>query len=73
MGDKQVVNAAWFYPRPTAGFEAIGDYVAFYPHLMDSCSIDGEQVRSQAGDFYGGWITGDIVGPFKGEPGTEGW
>lgn len=73
VGDRQVNDAAWFYPRPTPGFEAIRGYVAFYPHLMDACYVDGEQVQSQAGGFYGGWITGDIVGPFKGEPGTQGW
>ena len=73
VGDKQTVNAAWFYPKPSAGFEMLAGYVAFYPHLMDSCYVDEEQVRPQAGDFYGGWITPDIVGPFKGEPGTEGW
>lgn len=73
VGDKRADYAAWFYPRPTADFEAIRSYVAFYPHLMDACYVDGERVRPQAGGFYGGWITGDIVGPFKGEPGTQGW
>jgi len=73
VGDKQVPKAAWYYPNPTSPFEAIKDYVAFYPHLMDACTIDGERVRPQASGFYGGWITRDIVGPFKGEPGTMGW
>jgi uncharacterized protein (DUF427 family) len=73
VGDKQVQNAAWSYPDPTTGFEAISGYVAFYPHLMDACYVDGETVQAQAGGFYGGWITSDIVGPFKGEPGTRGW
>jgi uncharacterized protein (DUF427 family) len=73
VGEKQVENAAWTYPDPTAGFEAIQGCVAFYPHLMDACYVDGERVRAQAGGFYGGWITSDIVGPFKGEPGTQGW
>ena len=71
--DRQVFQAAWTYPRPTAGFEAIRDYVAFYPQLMDACTVAGEQVQPQPGGFYGGWITRDIVGPFKGEPGTLGW
>ena len=44
--------------------------VAFYPARMDRCLVDGEVVRPQAGGFYGGWITDDVVGPFKGEPGT---
>jgi uncharacterized protein (DUF427 family) len=73
VGDKQAAHAAWFYPQPTTGFESIRGYVAFYPHLMDGCYVDGERVRPQAGGFYGGWITSDIVGPFKGEPGTQGW
>ncbi|GIK41382.1 MAG: hypothetical protein BroJett011_52150 [Chloroflexota bacterium] len=73
VGDKQATQAAWFYPQPTPGFESIRGYVAFYPHLMDACFVEGERVRSQAGGFYGGWITSDIVGPFKGEPGTQSW
>ncbi|HST63746.1 MAG TPA: DUF427 domain-containing protein [Mycobacteriales bacterium] len=66
-------DAAWSYPRPSPGFEAMADAVAFYPALMDGCTVDGEVVRPQAGGFYGGWITDDVVGPFKGEPGTRGW
>jgi len=73
VGEKQAENAAWYYPDPTPGFEAIQGYVAFYPHLMDACYVDGERVQAQVGGFYGGWITSDIVGPFKGEPGTWGW
>ncbi len=64
---------AWFYPRPTAEFASIKDYVAFYPSKMDACIVDDEQVQAQPGDFYGGWITHDIVGPFKGGAGTAGW
>ena len=52
---------------------AIKGHLAFYPHLVDACYVDGERVQAQAGGFYGGWITSDIVGPFKGEPGTWGW
>ena len=72
-GDRVEENAAWSYPLPAPGFEALADHVAFYPGRMDECTIDGERVRAQAGDFYGGWITSDIEGPFKGEPGTSGW
>jgi hypothetical protein len=50
-----------------------GDHVAFYPTMMDACWVGGEKVEAQEGDFYGGWITPDIVGPFKGAPGTWGW
>lgn len=66
-------NAAWFYPQPTPTFEPIKDYIAVYPSRMEACYVDDEQVSAQAGDFYGGWITKDIVGPFKGEMGTWGW
>lgn len=65
--------AAWRYPRPKAAFAVIADYIAFYPSRVDACSVDGEIVRPQPGGFYGGWITSDVVGPFKGERGTEGW
>lgn len=73
VGDRTEVNTAWFYPQPTASFEPIKNYVAFYPSRMDACYVDGEKVQSQPGDFYGGWITKDIVGPFKGSAGTWGW
>jgi len=71
--DKHVESAAWYYPQPEPKFEQIKGYVAFYPSLMAACYVDGERVQAQAGDFYGGWITKDIVGPFKGEPGTMWW
>jgi len=73
VGDRKIPNAAWAYPSPTRPFESIRDYLAFYPHLMDACYVGEEQVQAQAGGFYGGWITSNIVGPFKGEPGTRGW
>ena len=66
-------SAAWTYRSPTPAFASIANWVAFYPGRMDECTIDGEIVRPQAGGFYGGWITDDIEGPFKGEPGTAGW
>lgn len=65
--------AAWYFPLPTRIYEPMKGYVAFYPQVMEACFVDGERVRPQPGDFYGGWITSDVVGPFKGEPGTEGW
>ena len=73
VGDKHVAKVAWYYPQPTTSFADIQNYVAFYPAPMDVCYVDGEQVRPQPGNFYGGWITSDIVGPFKGEAGTMGW
>ncbi len=72
-GSRVEENAAWSYPLPSPGFEALADHVAFYPGRMDECTIDGERVRAQAGDFYGGWITSDIGGPFKGAAGTSSW
>jgi uncharacterized protein (DUF427 family) len=69
----RVPRAAWFYPDPSPDFEAICDAVAFYPALMDECTLDGEVVKAQEGDFYGGWITSEVAGPFKGGPGTFGW
>ena len=69
----RVPRAAWFYPDPSPGFEAIRGAVAFYPALMDECTLDGEPVVAQEGDFYGGWISGEVAGPFKGGPGTLGW
>jgi uncharacterized protein (DUF427 family) len=73
VGDKQAANVGWYYPNPTAPFAAIKNHVAFYAGPMDACYVAGERVRPQPGQFYGGWITSDIVGPFKGEPGTMGW
>jgi uncharacterized protein (DUF427 family) len=65
-------HAAWTYPEPFPEFTAIRNYLAFYPHGLE-CYVDGERVRAQAGGFYGGWITDQIVGPFKGDPDTGGW
>ena len=72
-GEHAASDAAWCYPDPSPRFEGIRDYVAFYPSRMEACYVDGERVRSQEGDFYGGWITSDIEGPFKGAPGTNLW
>ncbi|CAN5677642.1 DUF427 domain-containing protein [soil metagenome] len=66
-------RVAWSYPSPTPSFRDLKDYVAFYPSRMDACWVGGEKVEAQEGDFYGGWITSNIVGPFKGSPGTWGW
>ena len=66
-------RAAWFYPHPTPSFASLEGYVAFYPSKMDGCWVGGKKVEAQEGDFYGGWITPEIVGPFKGAPGTWGW
>ncbi len=66
-------RAAWTYRAPVARYAELRDFVCFYPSRMDACYLDEERVQAQDGDFYGGWITADLVGPFKGAPGTLGW
>jgi uncharacterized protein (DUF427 family) len=73
VGDRTAPRAAWTYPEPHRAFTELAGYIAFYPALMDAALVDGEQARPQPGGYYGGWITDDVVGPFKGAPGTEGW
>ena len=70
---RTAARAAWTYPDPSPGFEALRDHVALYPGRVDRCTVDGEPVQPQAGGFYGGWVTSRVVGPFKGGPGTAGW
>ena len=72
-GDLVAERAAWYYPTPSTGYEVLADYLSLYPGRVDECSVDGEIVVPQEGGFYGGWITANIVGPFKGAPGTWGW
>lgn len=72
-GGRVAERAGWSYPAPTAGFAPLRDHVALYAGAMDACFLDEEQVRPQPGGFYGGWITAELIGPFKGEPGTTGW
>lgn len=73
VGERTAERVGWFYADPVPSFAPIRDHVAFYAGPMDRVTVDGEVVRPQPGGFYGGWITSDVVGPFKGEPGTEGW
>ena len=73
VGDRREPRGAWTYPDPTSRYAALRDHIAVYPGRMDACLLDDEVVRSQEGDFYGGWIADDIVGPLKGPPGTLGW
>lgn len=73
VGGKAAQNAAWTYIVPTPGFRDIAGYIAFYPALVDECRVDGVKAAPQPGGFYGGWITPEIKGPFKGETGTRGW
>ena len=73
VGDRRVAAVAWSYPEPAAGYEALRDHVAFFPGRVDAAWLGDERVAVQQGDFYGGWITDDLVGPFKGPAGTLGW
>ncbi|KIZ43888.1 MULTISPECIES: DUF427 domain-containing protein [Rhodopseudomonas] len=73
VGERRSDNAAWSYPTPTPAFAAIAGHLAFYASRVDDCFVGDERVQPQQGDFYGGWITTKIVGPFKGGAGTRGW
>jgi len=63
----------WAYRDPSPGYQALRDHLAFYPGRVDGAWLDDERVHAQHSDFYGGWITSDLIGPFKGPPGTLGW
>ena len=71
--DRVARRAAWNYPDPSPGFEAISDALAVMAADVDRCTVNGETVVPQEGGFYGGWITSAVVGPFKGGPGSAGW
>ncbi|GJE17157.1 DUF427 domain-containing protein [Methylobacterium marchantiae] len=73
VGGLRVEGAAWAYPRPTQDFQAIAGFLAFYAGAMEACFVGDVKAEPQPGGFYGGWITPEIVGPFKGGPGTMGW
>ncbi len=72
-GAQRAERAAWTYPEPTPPFAPLAGSVALYPQAVDACTVDGERVRPQDGGFYGGWVTDDVVGPFKGVPGSRNW
>ncbi len=73
IGDIVLPRVGWSYPDPTRAFVSLRDHIAFYARPFDLCSVDGETVVPQPGGFYGGWITADLAGPFKGIPGSMGW
>lgn len=72
-GGQRARRAAWQYPQPRPGYETLADHVAVMPGAMEACFVANERVAAQEGDFYGGWITSAVAGPFKGAPGTWGW
>ncbi len=71
-GTRRLDRVGWSYPQPFDGAEALADCVSFYPRELE-CVVDGRRVLPQPGGFYGGWITDELVGPFKGAPGSDGW
>jgi uncharacterized protein (DUF427 family) len=71
-GERRLPGVAWSYPQPLKGAEPLANCVAFYASVLE-CTVDGARVLAQPGDFFGGWITPELVGPFKGEPGSSGW
>lgn len=73
VGEQQATDVAWYYPDITPAYKEIEGYVSFYPGPMDACYVNGEKVQPQPGSFYAGWITQDVVGPFKGDAGSWGW
>ena len=72
VGGRLLRAVAWSYPRPLAGAERLAGRFAFYASAL-TCLVDGAEAAPQPGGFYGGWVTPDLAGPFKGEPGSEGW
>lgn len=72
-GGRVARDAAFRYADPEPGFEPLADALGFYPGRVDACYLGEERVRPQPGDFYAGWVTREIKGPFKGDPGTRGW
>ena len=73
IGEKKSEQVAWRYTNPVPAFSEIKGYFAFYASRVESCYVDNEKVEPQPGNFYGGWITSKVVGPFKGGPGSWGW
>jgi uncharacterized protein (DUF427 family) len=73
VGSDRVPDAGWHYDQPTPGFEGLLGWYAFYAQKLDACYVDDEVVASNEGSFYGGWITANVTGPFKGGPGTMHW
>lgn len=71
--DRTIPGGAWTYEQPSRGYADLAGHVAIYPGKVDRATVDGEVVQAQDGDFYGGWITSRVTGPFKGAPGTLGW
>ena len=73
IGKTKILNIGWFYKSPTKEFHPITESISFYASKADKCIVNGELVKKQEGEFYGGWITKNLTGPFKGAKGTSFW
>ncbi|MFE1831905.1 DUF427 domain-containing protein [Streptomyces yangpuensis] len=73
LGARPAADIAWSYEAPRPDYAPITGHLAFHADRVEACTVDGERVRAQPGGFYGGWITDEIIGPFKGVPGSRGW
>ena len=73
LGGKIAKDSGWSYPEPSAAFIALRDHIAVYAAAMDACYVADEKATPQPGGFYGGWVTANLIGPFKGSPGTAFW
>ncbi|NBC85163.1 MAG: DUF427 domain-containing protein [Bacteroidetes bacterium] len=73
VNDRTARQAAWAYPSPRPKYADLQDHISFYASKMGACFVGDEEAHAQEGDFYGGWVTDSVVGPFKGGPGTIGW
>lgn len=73
VGSTSAAEAGWTYRNPTPRFEPIRDHWAFYAQTLDECWVDDERVDPNDGSFYGGWITNNVTGPYKGAAGTMFW
>jgi uncharacterized protein (DUF427 family) len=73
VGERRVAAVGWTYENPSPDYQSLRGHVAFYPGRVDGAWMDEERIEAQDSDFYGGWITADLIGPFKGPPGTLGW
>ena len=70
---RKISNIGWYYSSPKKEFEKIKNFISFYASKTEKCIVNGELVEKQDGDFYGGWITKNLIGPFKGGSGTLEW
>lgn len=73
VAGRTIPRVAWSYPNPTPAFADLRDHLAFYLPALEAAYVDDERAQPQPGGFYGGWITSDLAGPFKGGPGSAGW